>query len=241
LDSLGHEVNVGENNDKKVGAVLSDLVRFVLLHRYGGIYVDGDFIFLRDWEELWGWRGAFAYQWSVHDLYNTAVLRMNKGSALGSFIFLTALRNNWDFHPHTVSRYIRDAHSMNLMYRLPSAPFDASWLHWEGEQRDRPPQPAFTDFNDLSIPMKGDPSPLSLGFNGFFRGSYGYHSHVSSGKPFDPVRNWPDLGVTFGATIQSSGVQKPDRDLSWAAVMKRTFESYIRGDQPNMYGEWIQW
>lgn len=31
------------------------------------------------------------------------------------------------------------------------------------------------------------------------------------------------------------------RDLDWAAVMKRTFEAYVRGERPNMYGEWIRW
>jgi len=31
------------------------------------------------------------------------------------------------------------------------------------------------------------------------------------------------------------------RDLDWSTVLKRTFESYIRGERPNMYGEWIQW
>ena len=31
------------------------------------------------------------------------------------------------------------------------------------------------------------------------------------------------------------------RDLGWATVLKRTFEAYIRGERPNMYGEWLQW
>ena len=31
------------------------------------------------------------------------------------------------------------------------------------------------------------------------------------------------------------------RDLDWSAALKRTFESYIRGERPNMYGEWIKW
>lgn len=31
------------------------------------------------------------------------------------------------------------------------------------------------------------------------------------------------------------------RDLDWAAILKRTFDSYIRGERPNMYGEWIHW
>ena len=64
----------------RLSVILSDLARFVLCHRFGGIYLDADTIFLRDWEELWGWKGAFAYRWSYHDSYNTAVLRLNKNS-----------------------------------------------------------------------------------------------------------------------------------------------------------------
>ena len=30
-------------------------------------------------------------------------------------------------------------------------------------------------------------------------------------------------------------------DLDWSAVIKRTFEAYIRGERPNMYGEWLVW
>ena len=36
-------------------------------------------------------------------------------------------------------------------------------------------------------------------------------------------------------------VSDDKRDLDWATVLKRTFESYIRGERPNMYGEWLQW
>ena len=31
------------------------------------------------------------------------------------------------------------------------------------------------------------------------------------------------------------------KDLPWSAVLKRTFEGYLRGESPNMYGEWIHW
>lgn len=80
-------------------------------------------------------------------------------------------------------------------------------------------------------------------------------------KPFDPARNWPDLGPTFVAGERAArlalkreegDLQEPlefgedkvlddQRDLDWATVLKRTFESYIRGERPNMYGEWLQW
>ena len=76
-------------------------------------------------------------------------------------------------------------------------------------------------------------------------------------KPFDPSRNWPDLGPRFlaGERIGRIAAAKDDesvldradrladdkRDLSWATVLKRTFEAYVRGEQPNMYGEWLVW
>ena len=129
----------------RLSVILSDMARFILVHRFGGIYLDADTIFLRDWEELWGWKGAFAYRWSRLEKYNTAVLRMNKGSALGSFLFRTALKNGLDFHPMTVSRYTADSHLEGLLLRLPDALFDSAWLNTEYYQRDRPPQPYFTE------------------------------------------------------------------------------------------------
>jgi WD repeat and SOF domain-containing protein 1 len=30
-------------------------------------------------------------------------------------------------------------------------------------------------------------------------------------------------------------------DLAWATVLKRTFEAYLRGERPNMYGEMLEW
>ena len=73
------------------------------------------------------------------------------------------------------------------------------------------------------------------------------------------ARNYPDLGPRFAAgerqarlsLQENSATRLPDpedetvlddkRDLDWATVLKRTFEAYIRGERPNMYGEWIKW
>lgn len=78
-------------------------------------------------------------------------------------------------------------------------------------------------------------------------------------KPFDPSRNFPDLGPRFAAgerlaraslaeatstklpELEDESVHDDKRDLDWATVLKRTFEAYIRGERPNMYGEWIKW
>lgn len=129
----------------RLSVVLSDMARFILTHRFGGTYLDADTVFLRDWEELWGWKGAFAYRWSRLPTYNTAVLRLNKGSALGTFLFRTAFRNNFDFHPMTVHKYTKEGFVDPLLLRLPDALFDPAWLALEGYQRDRPPFPMFTE------------------------------------------------------------------------------------------------
>ncbi|KAH7928524.1 hypothetical protein BV22DRAFT_1102989 [Leucogyrophana mollusca] len=256
-DMLNRTGSKSSSSYDRLSVILSDMARFVLCHRFGGIYLDADTILLRDWEELWGWKGAFAYRWSRLEKYNTAVLRMNKNSALGSFLFRTALKNGLDFHPMTVSRYTKDAHLEGLLLRLPDALFDSAWLNTEYYQRDRPPQPYFTEFADFfDTPAQNSAAPQALGFEGFFRGAYSYHFHNFWWKPFDSTRNWPDLGPKFSAGERAArAAADPDtdpedwvdrvaddkRDLDWAAVLKRTFEAYIRGERPNMYGEWLQW
>jgi len=144
-DILNRTGSKSSSSYDRLSVILSDMARFVLCHRFGGIYLDADTLLLRDWEELWGWKGAFAYRWSRLEKYNTAVLRMNKGSALGTFLFRTALKNGLDFHPMTVSRYTADAYLEGLLLRLPDALFDAAWLNTENYQRERPPQPYFTE------------------------------------------------------------------------------------------------
>lgn len=86
--------------------------------------------------------------------------------------------------------------------------------------------------------------------------SFGVRSDLLRWKPFDPARNWPDLGPQFLAGERAARAAAiPDaepeewvdrivddkRDLDWATVLKRTFEAYVRGEQPNMYGEWLEW
>lgn len=155
-------------------------------------------------------------------------------------------------------------------------------------------------------PSQQSAGPRALGFEGFFRGSYAYHYHnnwyatshiplalclitnlypslILRWNPFDPVRNWPDLGERFiegerllrlgpdaatTATFPNTVAGNPStstsndnddavanaaglppvekvshdrRDLDWSTVLKRTFEAYVRGERPNMYGEWLVW
>ncbi|KIK68993.1 hypothetical protein GYMLUDRAFT_213869 [Collybiopsis luxurians FD-317 M1] len=230
------------NEPEKVAVVLSDMARFLLCHQFGGVYLDADTLFLRDWEQLWNWKGAFAYRWSWHDDYNTAALKMSKGSALGSFILRTAFRNDFDFHPMTITNYMKDAHMEDLLFRLPDAMFDSAWLNMEGYQRERPPQPFFSRFEEFfETPQLSSATPIVVGFDGFFRGAFSYHFHNSWSRLNDPSRNFPDLGSRFARDIDIF-IPKPDpQDFNWSTVLKRTFEAYLRGEIPNMYGEWIKY
>jgi WD repeat and SOF domain-containing protein 1 len=128
----------------RISTIMSDMARFLVCHRFGGIYLDADTILLRDWEELWGYKGAFAYRWSRLEEYNTAVLRLNRGSALGTFLFRTSIHKGLDFHPMKIWQYIKDANLHGLLFRLPDALFDSAWLNTEDYQRDRPAFPFFT-------------------------------------------------------------------------------------------------
>lgn len=212
-DLLNRTGSKSSSSYDRLSVILSDMARFILCHRFGGIYLDADTIFLRDWEELWGWKGAFAYRWSRLEKYNTAVLRMHKGSALGTFLFRTALKNGLDFHPMTVSLYTADAHLEGLLLRLPDALFDSAWLNTENFQRDRPPQPYFTEYASFlkiqsvylfisfrhcrfaeffDTPAQNSAAPQALGFDGFFKGAYSYHFHNFWYAVIDPRRNVND-------------------------------------------------
>ncbi|TIB15518.1 hypothetical protein E3P92_01649 [Wallemia ichthyophaga] len=274
--------STSDSNYDRITVVLSDMARFILTHRFGGIYIDADTLFLRDWEELWGWSGAFAYRWSRLESYNTAVYKMHKNSQLGSFLFKTALANGFDFHPMTISKYTREAQLDNLLLRLPDALFDSAWLNTENFQMDRPPFPFLKEFKHLfETPPLDSSAPSAGGFESFYRGAFSYHFHNHWWLPFDPSRNFPDLGTRFsagediarselrkgaGAAPVNPGPKKPSKqddlqhafagdkdrtiemeesqtseehDLSWSTIIKRTFEAYIRGERPNMYGEYI--
>ncbi|KAM0751666.1 hypothetical protein T439DRAFT_324862 [Meredithblackwellia eburnea MCA 4105] len=242
-DKLFNRVgSAAESDYDRLSVILSDMARFILTYRYGGVYLDADTIFLRDWEEIWGWHGAFAYRWSRLKFYNTAVLKMARGSALGSALIRTAFANGLDFHPMVVSRYMKELRMEELLLRLPDALFDSAWLNIENYQRDRPAFPVFKSFQDFFLPLNDtNAAPAALGFDGFFRGAFSYHFHNFWWLPFDPTRDYPDLGPRFPTTRETTATGLENQDLSWATVLKRTFEKYLRGQAPNAYGEYINW
>ena len=76
----GNEVCLKANLDTLISGKdlvkLSDLVRFAVLDLYGGIYTDGDVLYLKSLRSLWEYN--FTYRWSDWYIVNTAVLGINR-------------------------------------------------------------------------------------------------------------------------------------------------------------------
>lgn len=58
--------------------------------------------------------------------------------------------------------------------------------------------------------------------------------------PVEKVYQWGDDESDYDELDWShERIEEDDEDIGWAAVLKRTFESFVRGERPNLYGEWI--
>ena len=78
----------------------------------------------------------------------------------------------------SVWQYLSRAKLDGLLLRAPDALFDPAWLNTEYYQRDRPPFPYFTRFEDFFQPSNETAiSPLVTGVEHFFRGAFAYHWH----------------------------------------------------------------
>jgi WD repeat and SOF domain-containing protein 1 len=105
-------------------AVVSDAVRFVILHKYGGMYIDADILLLRDLQPLY--MHEFAYRWSTLDEFNTAVLRLHPRSSISAKLLDLAhiKQDPYIFYPTTIRSYLEPM----VLTRLPAIFFDPLWL-----------------------------------------------------------------------------------------------------------------
>lgn len=112
--------------------VVSDAVRFIVLHQHGGLYCDMDVLLMRDMRPLLlpdpvtGPR-PFAEQWveRCHPAdYNTAVISLPANSSLSSYLLHGGLRMGLNFHPKVIGRMLwRDGRNGELKM-LHNAVFD---------------------------------------------------------------------------------------------------------------------
>lgn len=186
-----HKYDICRTNEKfspNQLVAFSDLVRFVALDIYGGIYVDGDVFFLKDTKLLWN--KNFAYRWSYTNSINTAIIGINKNID-------TSINNLYDFifekskiseaikrsHPLVISKFLNsnDLYNNGLLIVYHSFLFDPNWLCSDRKMKHLNYNPcSFTDFYSKKI---------SQNFTNeiFFPGSFTYHIH--SMNPFYKTNN----------------------------------------------------
>jgi len=103
---------------------LSDAVRFIVLHKLGGMYIDADILLLRDLQPFYP--HEFAYRWSTLNEFNTAILRLYPKSDISTILIDLAHQNQSPsiFFPLSIRSYL---HPITLN-RLPFTFFDPLWL-----------------------------------------------------------------------------------------------------------------
>jgi len=147
----------------------SNLIRYLILYRFGGVYFDLDVLFLRDWNPLFEILGEaeFCYQWSSQPYCNTAILALQKESAFLEHIMGKSLKKR-AFSPSKLFAF--DDNALDLLV-LPCTVFDPLWLHCDGHSiMTRRP---FDTFEDFFLPR---PEP-AIDIERFFPGSFAYHWH----------------------------------------------------------------
>jgi hypothetical protein len=176
-----------QRNDGDV-ILYSDFVRFLVLYSYGGIYVDGDVIFLRDMKPFWN--KNFVYRWSFTESYNTAVM----GIRYGHGYFVEKIYNKIvlsptgptlvsRFYPSKVKEIVAEMNNNNFYNYtdfevFSSVLFDPAWLCFDVHDDIELPNTIcrFPDFYDEVVSTE-----KFFGSGGrFFPGAFTHHLHLGS-------------------------------------------------------------
>ncbi|KFY00960.1 hypothetical protein O988_03006 [Pseudogymnoascus sp. VKM F-3808] len=157
-DAEGQEwLVLSENQKTSLPVAVSDAVRFVVLHLYGGAYFDVDVILLRDMRPLLiNPTDAFAERWGQYphpEDYNTAVLSLGANTSLSSYFLRGGVRMGMNFHPQVIGLMaVKDKKNSELKM-LESSFFDPIWWNYEGNKPC--PVPCLRDYSAV---FKGEPN-----------------------------------------------------------------------------------
>jgi hypothetical protein len=186
----------------------SDIHRFVVLHLYGGIYLDMDVLLLHDMRPLWNPDVGFAERWSVYDGQgdiNTAVLSLPAMSEISSYFLRTGMRLDLNFHPRVLGNMAQKDGRLKEIHVFESAFFDPAWPEQQHARDGPSTTPCFTKFQnffEMAVQNGGlgrstergnrtKPSETE-GVANFLRGAYAYHIHNQVRRLCTPSFRAPD-------------------------------------------------
>ncbi|KAF2452845.1 hypothetical protein BDY21DRAFT_328433 [Lineolata rhizophorae] len=138
---------------------ISDAVRFVILHLYGGAYFDMDVLMLRDMRPLLlPQEHSFAERWAAHSHpgdYNTAIMSLTANSSLSSYLLRGGVRMGLNFHPRVVGRMAwKDGRDTEFLM-LETAAFDPIWTEFNWDREGRCTVPCLKDYGAAFKGKKG--------------------------------------------------------------------------------------
>lgn len=130
---------------------VSDAVRFIVLHIYGGAYFDMDVLMLRDMRPLLIPEDhAFAERWAAHPHpgeYNTAIMSLSANSSLSSYLLYGGIRMGVNFHPRVLGRMAwKDGRDQEFKM-LETAAFDPIWTEFNWDREGRCTIPCLRDYS----------------------------------------------------------------------------------------------
>ncbi|KAH3914139.1 hypothetical protein HBH56_099320 [Parastagonospora nodorum] len=129
---------------------VSDAVRFIVLHIYGGAYFDMDVLMLRDMRPLLLPKDhAFAERWGAHPHpgeYNTAIMSLSANSSLSSYLLFGGIRMGVNFHPRVLGRMAwKDGRDQEFKM-FETAAFDPIWTEFNWDREGRCTVPCLRDY-----------------------------------------------------------------------------------------------
>lgn len=193
LESIKRYFNLNDGNNWFRG----DLFRILCLHKYGGLYVDFDVIFLRDFAPLLD--QEFMYKWSFQkNMINGAVMRLFKDSLLSKQLMMEMV--NLGVQPGTInwsSTLYERVYSYNKNWTiLPCGFFNTEWqIELNEQQKADPKNKELIDF--IRYPFKK--TELS---NELYDGVFSWHWHNGWTTPIEPGSKWHILEQKMNSKIK---------------------------------------
>lgn len=158
-DASGQEYLVLTEKQKTfLPVAISDAVRFVILHIYGGVYFDMDALMTRDMRPLLITREhSFAERWAAHSGkgdYNTAIMSLTANSSLSSYLLRGGVRMGLNFHPRVIGIMAwKDGRDQEFLM-LETAAFDPIWTEFNWARKGRCTIPCFHDYGQMFLGSK---------------------------------------------------------------------------------------
>lgn len=212
---------------------ISDAVRFVVLHKYGGLYCDMDVLMLRDMRPLLiGREHSFAERWGAHAPpgdYNTAIMSLSANSSLSSYLLHGGSRMGLNFHPRIIgSMAVKDGRNRELLM-METALFDPIWTAFDHLRRGPCTVPCLTNYAQA---FKGRRHSLEREWDAFNDTAFKIDSSLlkSIVHENEEFKNMGPLNLT-GLNIDLKTLRRMKYDISKDAYppTNRTLQHFFRG------------